>query len=503
MNPAGNIPPNQNVTSNVNVSSNQNAKTDANQGTIPSLDPIIISKLIRHYKRRDVQEEMILNAANREIAVKYGERGFGKRPDILNYPDDILELAKQGATSFHGSEELWKNPLSLKPEQKASEIEHLRTGWDLVLDIDCHFFEYSKIAAKLVVDALKYHGIKSISVKFSGNKGFHIGVPFEAFPEKIGGRATKLLFPEAPKRIALYIKEIIKNPLSEQIMRFENDNFSKIIERTGKQAKEITRYVKNEFGEQIPRLNAEPFLDIDTILISSRHLYRMPYSFNEKSWLISVPIDVDKIEQFKREDALPESIIVSKSRFLDRENVVRGEATKLMVQAFDFHTKEEERISERGFEKQAGEGVKRRIEITSALPQQMFPPCINNILNGLEDGRKRAVFILTNFLTSIGWEQNDIEAFILSWNKKNKEPLRENYVIGQLRYHRQKKKVLPPNCDNKMYYKDIRICTPDALCQRIKNPVNYSILKFRDQQREEGATKRQKKRRKTRNKIEE
>ncbi len=36
---------------------------------------------------------------------------------------------------------------------------------------------------------------------------------------------------------------------------------------------------------------------------------------------------------------------------------------------------------------------------------------------------------------------------------------------------------MPPNCDNKGYYQDMRICTPDALCRKVKNPVNYSIRK--------------------------
>ena len=135
---------------------------------------------LSHYKRRDVQEEMIKAAENKEVAVQYHDK-FGSRPDVLNNPNDVLELAKQKATSFHSSEELWKNPLQLSPNIKKHELDELRIGWDLVLDIDCSFFEYSRIAADLVVKALKFNEIKSVSCKFSGNKGFHIGVPFEAF----------------------------------------------------------------------------------------------------------------------------------------------------------------------------------------------------------------------------------------------------------------------------------------------------------------------------------
>ena len=54
---------------------------------------------LSHYKRRDIQEEIIKAAENREVAVMYNDK-FGNRPDVLNNPNDVLELAKQKATSF-------------------------------------------------------------------------------------------------------------------------------------------------------------------------------------------------------------------------------------------------------------------------------------------------------------------------------------------------------------------------------------------------------------------
>ena len=90
---------------------------------------------LSHYKRKDIQEEIIKAAENKEIAIRYDDK-FGSRPDVLNNPNDILELAKQKATSFHASEELWSNALQLNPNMKKHEIGDLRTGWDLVLDID-------------------------------------------------------------------------------------------------------------------------------------------------------------------------------------------------------------------------------------------------------------------------------------------------------------------------------------------------------------------------------
>ena len=51
--------------------------------------------------------------------------------------------------------------------------------------------------------------------------------------------------------------------------------------------------------EYIEKFDMNVLMDIDTLLISSRHLYRAPYSFHEKSGLISVPIDQDKILEFE------------------------------------------------------------------------------------------------------------------------------------------------------------------------------------------------------------
>jgi len=421
---------------------------------------ITISQILKHYKREDIQNEIIENSQDKEIAIKFGDKGFGKRPDVLKYPKDILELAKHGATSFHASEEIWRNPLQLDPMMKRMDVENLRIGWDLVLDIDCKFLDYSKITADLLIKALKFQGIDSVSCKFSGGTGFHIGVPFESFPNKVHEKETKLWFPDGAKAIAMYLREMIKNPLMEKMLKEES--VEKIIKKTGKKFKEIIK--KGVF---------DPFsiIGIDTILISSRHLYRMAYSFNEKTGLVSVPVNPNKIMQFRKEIAIPKNVRVSKYRFLDKRNIAKNEAKKLLVQAFDFNLKQEEVKIEKG----------KHYEIPEeAVPEKFFPPCITLMLKGLADGKKRSLFILTNFLTSVGWSYDQIEKLLNEWNKKNPEPLREVLIKGQVRYHKQKsKKILPPNCANSMYYKDFRVCVPDNLCQKIKNPVNYARIKTR------------------------
>ncbi|HLC60422.1 MAG TPA: hypothetical protein VJJ52_03250 [Candidatus Nanoarchaeia archaeon] len=433
--------------------------------------PINVS--LSHYKRADIQEEIITNSADREVAARFNEQ-FGKRPDVLRHASDILELAKQGATSFHASEELWKDPLQLDPTMRRQELEDLRIGWDLIIDIDCIVFDYSKIAADLVIKALKFHKIKSISCKFSGNKGFHIGVPYEAFPERIKNGDIKNLFPDAPRKIALYIKHMILPEFGDAILKLEG-NISKVLEKTGKIASEV---LYEERG--VKKFNPDSILQMDTLLISPRHLYRMPYSLHEKSGLVSVPLNPEKVMLFKKEFALPDKVKISSHKFLDRTNAEREEAKRLFVEALDFHAKEDDETEPKSGKEFEGPA--------SALPEELFPPCIKTILNGLEDGRKRALFVLVNYFTSIGWDYDMIEKKLKEWNDKNREPLKEIYLIGQVRYHKQqRKKILPPNCprrennvvliNQQNYYTDLRVCSPDSFCAKIKNPAQYTTKK--------------------------
>ena len=206
---------------------------------------IAISTILQHYKREDIQKEMLANATDREIAVRFQDK-FGPRPDVLKYASDILELAKQGATSFHASEELWSNPLQLNADMKRHELEKLRKGWDLVIDVDCKHWEFSKLITHLIIEALKKHDVKSISCKFSGNKGFHIGVPFEAFPEKIGGKDVRLLFPEGVRKIAAYLTYYIDSnetdhALSHAILK--GRKIEQVAEQLGVEPKKLTMTV--------------------------------------------------------------------------------------------------------------------------------------------------------------------------------------------------------------------------------------------------------------------
>ena len=93
----------------------------------------------------------------------------------------------------------------------------------------------------------------------------------------------------------------------------------------------------------------------------------------------------------------------------------------------------------------------------------------------------------------MGWDYEIIEKRLKEWNSKNKEPLRDVYLAGQLRYHKQSgKRILPPNCDNSAYYRDMGIKCSDEICSRCRNPVQYAIRKTWLVNRENAKPKKQK-----------
>ncbi|MEM4714439.1 MAG: hypothetical protein QXQ79_02790, partial [Candidatus Nanoarchaeia archaeon] len=176
-----------------------------------------LSEIIRYYSQPEIAAELVRFGTNREVVPKFGET-FGKRPDILQFPNDIVKQVRAGATSWHASEELWSDPLQLKHSSEKKDLDKLRIGFDLILDVDCKILEWSKICADLLCKALERHEIKTFYVKFSGGTGFHIGVPWGAFNFE-----ENLLFPETPQLIARYLRDFIKTDLAKKILESEKD----------------------------------------------------------------------------------------------------------------------------------------------------------------------------------------------------------------------------------------------------------------------------------------
>lgn len=392
-----------------------------------------------YYSRPDIQKAIFDFSANREISPRYFE-GFGKRPDSLQYPNDILAMVKKGATSFHCSEEIWEDPLKLTTNLSEKQLDELRIGWDLLLDIDSKYIDYSKISAELIINLLKFHGLKNIGIKFSGSKGFHIIIPFKAFPKKIYESKTSDMFPEWARILTKYITEKIEPQLIEKITDLERPN----------------KYVKDfEVSKQVMP---------DIILVSPRHLFRMPYSLHEKTSLASVVLNPEKISEFQLTDA--DALKAKPKNFMP--DVQEGEAAELLMQALDWN-KEHKEEKPKEFQSDF-----KPIKLDN-LSEKNFPPCVQNILKGIQDGKKRALFILINLFRSVGMEREELEKRIHDWNKKNNPPLKQGYIKSQLSWSYRKKQIMPQNC--KEFYQGIGVCQPDDFCKLIKNPVNYTIRK--------------------------
>lgn len=479
---------------------------------------------LTYYSRSDIKKAIYEFSKQREVAPSYMMQGFGKRPDSFQYPSDITALVSKGATSFHCSEELWKDPLVISTEMTEEQLNDLREGWDLLIDIDCKYLEYSKLAARSLIKALEFHSVKGVGVKFSGGKGFHIIVPWMSFPKEVYGQETKNMFPKFPRLICQYLIEVSR-PILEKEIEEEDIKFTSKLEKgticlkCKKIAREFSKLIlscpfcrREEHSEVVgdvkikrcPECRSEMIekerkifyrcnecninsldypenfrdsidifkvLGVDVVLVSPRHLFRAPYSLHEKTALASAVIDKDKILNFQIKDANPFKVTVR--NFLpDSEE---GEARELLIQAIDWGKDKEHEIEKRKTDSNEKNDFKD-IVIKDLTPN-LYPPCVLEILKGLkQDGRKRALFILLNFFKSLKLSQPEIEKRIDEWNKKNYKPLKEGYVRSQLSWHERQKSVLPPNCD-KPHYKDLAVCKPDSLCRFVKNPVNYTVKK--------------------------
>ncbi len=409
----------------------------------PSVNEKRIKKILNlYYSRPEVQKAIYEFSKDRETVPSYMMESFGKRPDSLQYDNDVYELSKKGATSFHCSEEIWTDCLNIETGMNEKQLNELRKGWDLLLDIDSRYIDYSKIMVDLIIDLLKFHGINNIGIKFSGSKGFHMIIPWKAFPKEINNVKTSDMFPEYPKIIMQYIAEKVKPRLIEEISKLTRPN----------------KYIKDfkASKEVIP----------DLMLASPRHLFRTPYSLHEKTALASVVVDKNKIKNFELKDANPLKTKVKS--FMP--NCIEGEAKELLTSALDWSKHRIESLTKKDYG-----NIKYKAIKLNNISENNFPPSIKKILEGVSDGRKRALFILINLFRSIGMEKEELEKRIEDWNNKNEVALKQGYITSQLTWSYRNKIVPPPNFD-KDYYKAIGVI-PNAEELRYKNPSNYVIKK--------------------------
>jgi hypothetical protein len=280
-------------------------------------------------------------------------------------------------------------------------------------------------------------------------------VPAEAFPKEIDYKPIASVYPNVPRIVVGFIRDRI----SEKLMQ------------------ELT--ARHTFKELLSKLDSPPsslnpylFVEVEKEW-GVRHLFRAPYSFNEKTWLVSLPISKQQMKAFDPSMANPSNV----SALPKLEGFIKsasGEAERLVRAALDWHAIQTAETPRKAVPVRQYDGVKEKI------PEQYFPPCIKLILGGLKDGRKRSVFTLITFLRNVGWACDEAEARIAEWNGKNLPPLPVNYVNGQLRWHKvQTRKISPPKCAHEQFLASISLCQPDSVCKSngdkvtLKNPAGY------------------------------
>ena len=413
--------------------------------------------VLDYYSRKDVQNSIAAAARGREVACSSREGGYLKRPDMIQYPGDVLEKVRRGAVAFHLSVERWSNPLAITA---GANLGEMRTGWDMIIDIDSKGkLEHSRAAAVAVVDFLRDKGITP-TVKFSGRRGFHIAVAWEAFPEQADFQRTATRYPEAFQALVGFVRENVKERILEALVEEEGG---------------VTALMKSMEGAK--ELSPWQFVEIEQNW-GTRHLFRAPYSLHSGTWMVSVPVKLFKLKHFTTEIAKPENVQTGLP-FLENKP---EEAAHFFMDALDWWAKQKQEEKPKLPQKTAGRKVR--------IPEECFPPCIKTITGGLEDGRKRSLFTLVNFLKAMGWSDEEITKKVEEVNLNHpKGPLPARAIMTHLRYHLRKETSVPPaNCSNADYYDAFGICKPDALCnnKQIKNPVNYGIRSYMRGKRQAG-----------------
>jgi len=404
-------------------------------------------EILKYYSKPEVQNAMLSIAKNREVVGSVKDGSYLKRPDTLLYPKDIVERVKKDVVAFHCSVERWTQPMQLSSNLTPNELDNLRKGWDLIIDIDCKAkIEHAIAGAEVIYNFLKDLGIKP-TLKFSGSRGFHLAISNDAFPEKIDFKETSKRYPEIPQTLAEYIREKIKDHLLEELIAIEGG---------------VAALVKTV--PSVSELSPYAFIEIEKGW-GNRHLFRAPYSLHTKQWLVSLPITFENLKNFKPEDAKPEKVKTNVEFLMNK----KGEATELLLQALDWKAKQPKEIVKE---------VRIRSRIKRPIPEDLFSPCMKLILNGLQDGKKRSLFSLLAFLRAMNWKTEDMEKRIREWNMKNSPPLNDRFIKTQLKWHfRQSRELMPANCYSDLFYVSIGVCKPDQYCW--KNPVNYPFKLMR------------------------
>lgn len=419
------------------------------EGT-PTLPDVKLNSRIRYwYSRPDVQEAMYVFMEDREVVVfdKTEERVIVPRPYRVDSPEDIGYLVKEkGAASFHCTTERWKDFELLFKGKYPEAVD----TFDLVIDIDLvsksgkwvSTVNLNKKVVDYVLRVLEKFEVyrEDVLVKYSGNKGFHIIIPWCFVPKEVMGRETKY----------------IKDQVCECILVALDYIVSRLLNIDGSV--------------------------IDTVVAAWRHPIRSLYSLHMKTGLPSVPVNPNNVREFDPTKLVVKEMEVYPYEFKNKD--VQTELEDLIK--IGLFIKSKVLILKDTHRKKGKVGrIKFDVKVLDDPSQQeLLPPCLRNILKGVEDGRKRALFVLENFFAWYGMSYEEIKELLYKWNDRNPDPLKENYIESKLNHLFNRvipckgNPYLPYNCGQDSFYSEIGVCNPDEICSQIKNPIQYPKVKI-------------------------
>jgi hypothetical protein len=198
-------------------------------------------QVLEYYVRKDIAEAIYRYGKDRNIIMTTdpGTLGRGGGQPGFRSPDEIPAMAMKAMEGMEGT-------IPKKYPGFHGTIGRKQNGADLVIDIDVKgnykeaFKEGRKVITFLDSCNIPYR------IKFSGGSGPHIIIPYEAFPENLSGGS----FNKAHKMLFQTIS-------------------------SGSKAN-----------------------NIDGSFTSTGHFHRLPYSLNEHTGLVSLPLRRDQYDDF-------------------------------------------------------------------------------------------------------------------------------------------------------------------------------------------------------------
>jgi len=244
------------------------------------------SQVVQYYaEREDVQRALLAYGVGRRAVVGTDPGVFG-RHDLqasLTSPAQIAAWAKSALDGRISAVPRKYPAFHATITRSAANADPSLCGTDLVIEVDVkpnHKDAFRQ--GRKVLDLLDSYGVP-YRVKFSGNSSPHIILPAELFPPDIRGH------------------------------------------RFGGAARKMLDFIAARSGAA----------GIDASFASPDHFLRMPYSLNEHTGLVSVPIPKDQYNDFRLEMAEAHNVVVDDS-WMDVSNEPRDGVKAFLAAALAF-----------------------------------------------------------------------------------------------------------------------------------------------------------------------